>query len=272
MHKAYKLNQPLSYLFLCNSLAGDLAKFWNEIYVPNHELYDRRFVMKYSSFRYFDSVDTLPIDDPTEIVDPDETVDHFNWRRFSGDIGAHLTANMKMYAELYRIHCIDDDKYSLYDNYNIKEIMDRDTTSDVGSQTNDGTEDIGQRSDNGSKTDDGTEDIGQKHDSNSHSVAPYDSDTVHLENSNSLNYGEQHNASHLGSTNSYTYGSQHNTNKMEYGSRHDSGTEDYTLTKVGNIGVQTVTDMIRKHRDFWTNESFIDYVFEQISKELLLVD
>lgn len=207
------------YLFPTNT---GLA-FWDGVYTEQTRIpLDRRFLMKYRSFVYFNSSDS----------------DYLNYTRFTTDVRDHLIANAKKYDELYRIHNVDDDKYSLYDNYNMTETMDRDTTADLGQQVNGSNEDLGSRAD-----------------SNSHSVAPYDSDTTHLE-----------------SANAQSYGAQHNTSSATFGERHDAGTEDYTLTKVGNIGVQTVTDMLRKHKDFWTKWQFIDYIFEEISKELLLVD
>lgn len=209
-----------SYLFPTNT---GLA-FWDGVYTEQTRLpMDRRFLMKYRSFVYFNSSDNS---------------DYINYTRFTTDVRDHLIANAKKYAELYRIHNVDDDKYSLYDNYNMTETMDRDTTAKLGEQINSGTESLGARSD-----------------SNTHSVAPYDSDTTHIESGNALSYG-----------------AQQNTNGMTYGERNDSGTEDYTLKKVGNIGTMTVTDMLRKHKDFWDKWTFIDYIFNEISKELLLVD
>lgn len=50
-----------------------------------------------------------------------------------------------------------------------------------------------------------------------------------------------------------------------------SGTEKYTLTRKGNIGVQTATDMLRKHNDFWKPYEFYDMIFKDICKELLII-
>lgn len=59
------------------------------------------------------------------------------------------------------------------------------------------------------------------------------------------------------------------------GSEHDTlnntGTEDYVLTRRGNIGVQTGADMLEKHSKYWDKYTFMTQIFKEICAELLLV-
>lgn len=271
------------------------ADFWRD-YITNYKRYDNLFRRKYFSFRYF-----LQFDDTiSDITD-----------NFINDVYNHLLLNEKKYSELYRIHIIDDTDYSLTNNYNIREEMDRETSSTninvYGSRDDSSTDIIGSRSDSstesiGSRTDITTEDIGSRSDNTNNiigsqnnsvtsKVAPYDSatfanntqdDTVlgSRTDSNSFQQGEQTNETNMllgaqNNTASSILGEQNNSGSFSKGEQTDNldndSTENYVLTRVGNIGVQTATDMIDKHKKFWTIWEFYDFIFGEISKELLLV-
>ena len=77
---------------------------------------------------------------------------------------------------------------------------------------------------------------------------------------NVINNGEQNNSSN----NTYTKGEQSDTHN------HDE-TESYNIRKRGNIGVQTATDMISKHNQFWNSYEFYTLIFKDICKELLSI-
>ena len=77
---------------------------------------------------------------------------------------------------------------------------------------------------------------------------------------NVINSGEQNNSSN----NTYTKGEQSDTHN------HDE-TESYNIRKRGNIGVQTATDMISKHNQFWNSYEFYTLIFKDICKELLSI-
>ena len=77
---------------------------------------------------------------------------------------------------------------------------------------------------------------------------------------NVINSGEQNNSSN----NTYTKGEQSDTHN------HDQ-TESYNIRKRGNIGVQTATDMISKHNQFWNSYEFYTLIFKDICKELLSI-
>ena len=152
---------------------------------------------------------------------------------WTADVAALLKAHDKDFSELYRIVELSPTAYRLTDNYDMTETMDRDTG-----------ETLGTRSDSQS--------IGQQISGTTTKKAPYDSETFYNENDVDMTTGAR--------SDSQTYGSQSNT-----------GTEDYTLTRRGNIGVMTVQDMLKKQSDFWSSFNFYHYVFGVIAKELLTV-
>lgn len=205
-------------------LSNYSADFWSD-YNSNYQRYDSIFERFFSSFEYLRSKD----DDTIAL-----TVD-----KFVNDVYNHLLINSKKYSELYRINVISDNVYSLTDNYDVTETMDKDI-----SDSNENT--YGERQDSNSNTS-GSTSTGK--------VAPYDTETYYNDNQ-LLEEGENEG--------SFTKGEQSDTLNKTY-------TEDYILHRKGNIGVQTVTDMIRKHKDFWTVWDFYEMIFKEISKELLLV-
>lgn len=50
-----------------------------------------------------------------------------------------------------------------------------------------------------------------------------------------------------------------------------SETKTSTLTRKGNIGIKTATEVMAEHERFWRAYEFYTYIFKQIAKELLLV-
>lgn len=77
---------------------------------------------------------------------------------------------------------------------------------------------------------------------------------------NVINSGEQNNSS----KNKYIKGEQSDTHNH-------NETESYNIRKRGNIGVQTATDMISKHNQFWNSYEFYTLIFKDICKELLSI-
>lgn len=228
------------------------ADFWED-YRTNYDKYDKVFRRMFNSFYYF-------MQSPEE-----EAVDVAN--NFREDVYNHLLINEKKYEELFRIQEIPDTDYSLTDNYNVTENLRRN-----GTENNDNT--YGQRIDSGSytkgsRTDSGTQTKGQQTDSNTESVAPYDSISFSPDK-----YIEMLSGSRLdltGFTEGQQLDSSSNTKGQQIDNLDKSFTENYTLTKKGNIGVQTATDMIDKHKRFWDLWSFYEYIFKEISRELLLI-
>ena len=233
-------------------LSDFTADFWSD-YRTNYQRYDKVFRRMFNSFYYF-------MQSPEE-----EAVDVAN--NFREDVYNHLLMNEKKYNELYRVQVIPDTDYSLTDNYNVTENLRRN-----GTESNDNT--YGQRIDSGSytkgsRTDSGTQTKGQQTDQNTESVASYDSVSFSPDK-----YTEMLSGSRLdvtGFTEGQQLDSSSNTKGQQIDNLDKTFTENYTLTKKGNIGVQTATDMIDKHKRFWDMWSFYEYIFKEISKELLLI-
>lgn len=211
-------------------LSDYTADFWND-YKNNYNRYDKLFRRFYKTFKYF-------MQDGTEDL---ATLTN----DFTDDVYNHLMINHKKYAELYRIHVISDADYSLTDNYDITEIMDRDTTS------ND-TNVYGERNDSSSLN------TGSQNNTTTSKIAPYDSDNFFNDNEIIETIGGRQDSSS-------------NKKGAETDTLNNTGTENYTLTRKGNIGVQTVTDMLDKHKKFWSIYEFYTMIFREIARELLIV-
>ena len=248
----YKKNRADNTLMLSNFTGDAGADFWEE-YRTNHTRYDAVFNRMFNSFKYF-----MQLEDDTL----DEVVDQFR-----DDVYNHLLINKKKYEELYRVQVIPDDDYSLINNYDMQEIMDKDVTDNQDNE-------YGQRTDSGSFTKGSRRDttyntIGAQTNTRTEKVAPYDSDTFANNNQAEDSLGSR--------TDNITYdeGQQLDSSSSTKGSQKDdldrTYTEDYTLHRVGNIGVQTVSDMLGKHIKLWSMWEFYEYIFKEICKDLLLI-
>ena len=226
----YKANAAAGTLMLSNFTVSEGNDFWEE-YRTNHTRYDRVFNRMFNSFYPFMQQDD---DTLSDIVDA-----------FRDDVYDHLLMNQKKYEELYRVQVIPDDDYSLINNYDMQEIMDKDISDD-----NDNTY--------GSRSDSSTINIGEQTNTSTGKVAPYDS----TEYANNTQLTDVTGTRQDGTSN--TKGQQIDELNRTY-------TEDYTLHRVGNIGVQTVSDMLSKHIKVWSIWEFYEYIFKEISKDLLLL-
>lgn len=210
-------------------LSNFSATFWQD-YLTNHTKYDKLFRRLYYNFRYFMQECDTELEDISDIT-----------TEFIDDVYNHLMANKKKYEELYRIHVITDEEYSIVDNYHITENMDKDTTSN-----NENT--YGSRSDGSI--------YGQHTDTHENEKSPYN-DGGYSDNEQDTDvYGQR--------SDTFSKGSQEDT-------LNNTGTEDYTLTRRGNIGVQTGTEMLDKHNRYWDKYKFYEYIFACICADLLLV-
>lgn len=250
------------------------SSFWNE-YRSNYQHYDKLFRRMFKSFKFF-------------LQDEDEDIETIT-SNFADEVYNHLLVHDRRYSELYRIHVLDDDSYSLTDNYNITETMDRDTTSldtnTYGARTDTITDTEGSRNDSSTTTDSSREDTtnneyGSQNNVSTSKVAPYDSETFANNTQTDETVGAKtdsitFNKGSESSDVSFSKGEQINTSSHVKGSQTDgldnTSTEDYVLTRKGNIGVQTVTDMLDKHKRFWTKWEFYYFIFMEISKELLII-
>ena len=226
--------------------------FWAD-YRTNYARYDAVFNRMFNSFWYF-------------LQDRQGTIAEVA-ADFTQAVYDHLMINEKKYSELYRIEVIPDEDYSLTNNYNITEVMDKDITDN-----NDNT--YGQRIDSGSftegsRSDSASNTLGSQTTTVTDGIAPYDSDVFSNNKESETVAGSRQDSS------SFTKGSQSDSSSNTKGQQiydlNRTYTEDYTLTREGNIGVQTATDMIDKHKKFWSLWAFYEYIFKEISKDLLLI-
>lgn len=261
------------------------ADFWQG-YKSNYQYFDRLFMKRFTSFYPFDQ-------------DPDDGLESIQ-QDFTFDVYSHLLANSKRYSELWRVNVIpDNDAYSLTNNVDYTESYEetnsRDITFNKGAQndSDEGFTAYGEKTDTedlsatkGEQTD--TEDLsttfGAQDVDTTNSTSAYNSSTfqdvdkTEVENGshedtedNSRTYGARTDTE----DNSRTYGAHRDdsTNIHKEGAREDStdedGTKDYTLHKVGNMGVQTVDDMLLKHWENWTAFNFYELVFDEIARDLL---
>jgi len=146
------------------------AQFWSE-YKTNHARYDKLFRRLYLSYKYFLQTGKETINEVTD--------------NFIDDCYNHLLANAKKYAELYRMYVITDEEYSITENYNMTEIMDRDTSSNT-------TNDYGERVDGTQST---------------HKVVPYNTVTEYEDTSvtDAVNKGAQTDTVGNTATEDYTF-------------------------------------------------------------------
>ena len=150
----YKKNAADNTLMLSN-YGSD---FWKD-YRDNHTRYDKVFNRMFNSFYYFLQEDDETIGDVTD--------------NFREDVYNHLLMNDKKYDELYRVQVIPDVDYSLTNNYDMHEVMDKDVSDQqdntYGQRTDTGEAVYGQRTDTGEavygqRTDTGEAVYGQRTD------------------------------------------------------------------------------------------------------------
>ena len=210
------------------------AIFWAD-YVANYKHYDLLFRRLYRSFSYF-------------MQDESETLANIT-DNFTQDVYNHLLLNDKKYAELYRVNVVNDEEYSILNNYDIHETMARTTGNDTTYKTSGRTDKTTSDSTQGAQTNTSKTGI-EGFNSSDFSDSEKTDETI----------GQRKDTN----TQDYTTGSETNTTN-------ESGKEDYTLTRKGNIGVQTSTDIMRTHYQFWRPFEFYSFIFGEIAKELLIV-
>lgn len=262
------------------------ADFWQP-YRNNHTYFDRRFKKLYSSWFPYDQ-DT---DEGKQAVSDE----------FRMDVYAHLLANEKRYTELFRVNTIlDNDAYSLTNNVDYTETRQRTEGRDgenvKGSetitdtlQTSYGEQTVTQDNETtyGAQTITDDNDVvkGQRDDTtinstsaeNESGFSPVDKteftegeQTDHIDNERTI-------SSHTDSQdNETTYGAHvdRGSNSRVDGERTDTSsldiTENESIRKVGNMGVQTVDDMLGKHWNNWSALfDFYRLIFSEISRDLL---
>ena len=252
------------------------AEWWAE-YVTNHTLYDSQFARMFKTFFYFNQSDFE--DEPIADVTAD----------FVESVKIHLMMNAEKYRQLWRVLSVPDDQNELYENVNGTETTTvtfgkkteyaRAGKTDTHETSNDAYTDTTESNAN-AYSDVTSDEKGKTHGKTDHSVAPYDSNAASLESSDDTTsdaYTDKStlNAGARSGNASTSYGETHSTVSDIYGahtdSDTDSGTETTEYKRRGNIGVTTVSGMLRQHKGFWTSWEFYEYIFKAIAKDLLLV-
>lgn len=254
------------------------ADFW-QIYKTNNTYADRTFNTMYRDFSFV----WAAYPGEKDIADAEKL------QRFKSVVKLYLLANEKRYSELYRLQVVDDDRYGILDNYDMMETMTRETMSQ-GEQTK-GAQKNGSTIADTEYTDITDRNIGKQHNTQSvstgeqettvtHSVAPYDSKTVNIDSQDSATAGKRTDSVD-NTTDAYTdtttvdAGARNRTIENSEGERHDktsdSGTENYTLTRKGNIGVMTQSDVMARHYDFWERYEYFLAIYHDIATHTLIL-
>ena len=230
----YKLSKPgedNDFPLLTNFTSGQEVDWWAE-YLENFEVLDFQFKQQFKTFVFFDQD---PEDTDEEIMD-----------KWGATIYSWLAMNDKRYAELYRIHVIpDDEAYALTNNYDLHE-------------TYSGTSTGASSTISGQRTDVSYDNIGSQNSSNLDKVTGWDSGSENTRDSSNSSVGSRED------THQFTKGQEQDTARS-------SGTDGHTLRRYGNIGVQSIDDMLGKHNNFWQLFNFYKIVFDDICKNFLLI-
>jgi len=161
---------------------------------------------------------------------------------FKADVLSILAFNKKRYEEMYRVFLVEDEDDPITYNYDMIETTGaQHTESTKGSQQN--------------TTGEQQNTVGQYTDTTSTNVA--DASTLKVASQDQT------------SEHTDTLGQRIDTEgqrKDEYDS------DEWTLTRRGNIGVQTAGDILNIHTRYWTETyKFFNLIFDDIAKQLLMV-
>ena len=213
------------------------SDWWTGIYnVETGEDIDLLFTRYYSNYEFYSSLEDLL----------DEYTDHNSLTDFRQAVYTLFLKNDKKYTELYRIHTIpDDEAYALTNNYDMHETY-------SGSNSAQGASITGQR------TDVNIDQIGSQNSAGQNNVTGWNSNAENLKDSNTTQMGSR-NENHQ-----FTKGQETDTSRTQ-------GTDSHTLRRYGNIGVQSVTDMLVKNKNFWLIWDFLQVIFDDICRDYLLI-
>lgn len=255
------------------------APFWVK-YTTDFRIYDKLFLRLYESFKYRSTM-------PTQ-ADFTETVEAF------------LTANNKRYAELFRLEDISDEAYNILQNYDVTETMERDTSGN-NTETRGAREDSDVLNMTGTNThtSDGTvqNSYGEQKSTvttsnpniqttEENTVAAFDADgysprekntriqEAHsIDTLNDINAHEDNETRNLTDTETRDLSDARTVKTGEQINKNESSAnESYQLSRKGNIGVQTQSDMLMKHLELWDSYAFYTRIFADIADAFLLAD
>lgn len=161
---------------------------------------------------------------------------------FHADVLSILTFNKKRYEEMYRVFLVEDEDDPITYNYDMVETTGAQHTESVKGEQENTTG--AQENTTGSQTD-------------THNVAPYNTTALSAESSD------------VSGSRTDNLGQRIDTD----GERTDTyDSDEWTLTRRGNIGVQTAGDILSIHTRYWTETyKFFNLIFDDIAKQLLMV-
>lgn len=230
----YKMSKPGgddNFPLLTDFTSSQDVDWWAE-YNENFEIFDFQFKQQFKTFVFFDQ-------------DPDDT-DEEIMEKWGATIFSWLAMNDKRYSELYRIHVIpDDEAYALTNNYDLHETYSGTSTGASATIT-------------GQRTDVTYDNIGDQNSSNLDKVTGWDSGSENTRDSSNSSVGSRED------THQFTKGQETDTARS-------TGTDGHTMRRYGNIGVQSVQDMLGKQSNFWQLFNFYKIVFDDICKNFLLI-
>ena len=233
------------------------ADFW-VTYVSNYAVYDRFFRDRFLNWFYW-----LSFSDDEEIADI--------YADFVEAVQAHIAINQKRYSELYRVHVLAANAYDIVNNYDLTESHST-SRSESGSNTSGAREDStsGTATD-GARSDSATTNAGAQTTTETNQIEGFNSSDFTDADKKTIAAG-----AHSDST-SVSKGAQTNTNSttVNKGAQIDShsltGSETISITRKGNIGVQTAAEIIGGHVRLWTEFDFYKLVFDEIAKNYLIL-
>lgn len=211
--------------------------WWNDIY--NDGTYsdiDLLFARMYMSFIFYSPFKSLIDDYNNEMALSD----------FKFAVAGLFFKNRKKYEELYNIETIpDNEAYALTNNYDMHETYSGNTTGASSTIT-------------GQRTDISYDTTGSQNSSSLDKVTGWDSGSENTRDSSSAAVGSRED------THQFTKGAEQDTGRS-------SGTDAHTMRRWGNIGVQSVDDMIQKRKNTWLPWSFLQIIFDDICSEFLMI-
>lgn len=216
--------------------------FWDNVYDDNSAVFDREFAREYSTFEYDDFMEAETL---TEAL-----------ADLKSDVLSVLTINQKKYAEMYRVFLVEDADDPITYNYDMTE-----TTGAQHSEVNYGARSETKGEETFTK---GAQSNTEGEVTNTHNVAP-----------NNVVTGVM-GSNDVKSSQTFTDGQRLDTSSArtdtELAHKDETDTDAWTLTRRGNIGVQTAGDILRIHTEYWTETyKFMRMIFDDINIALLMV-
>lgn len=239
---------------------NNLPRFMN-VYKVKWPYFDREFNNRYRNSYFFNQKGYKEITS-NEIGEVEAD--------FAAAVISFCWLNEKKYNELFRVDEVDDELYSIIDNYDVTETREGEGSKSItdvfGNRIVNGQESTGAQT----NTRQDQANTGAQTNTMTGEVAPYDSDTFSNNDKSTQSLGARQDSS----SSSTSLGARQDSSTTTYGAHTDNHTVDdsdsYTLTKKGNIGVQTQSEVMQKHVNFWKSFSFYARLFEDINREYLL--